>query len=81
MLRRLVSRIYWACSRWTLAGEPGPVRDAVVLNAAAGLVAYDLSAEGPLLDRLAAAKVRAEESIDTGAAARVLQAWVDFSRS
>lgn len=67
--------------RRTLAGEPGPVRHAVVLNAAAGLVAYDLSAEGTLLDRLAAAKVRAEESIDSGAAARVLQAWVDFSRS
>jgi anthranilate phosphoribosyltransferase len=44
-------------------------------------VAYDLSAEGPLVERLAAAKRRAEDSIDSGAAARVLQAWVDFTRS
>jgi anthranilate phosphoribosyltransferase len=66
--------------RRTLAGDRGPVRDAVVLNAAAGLVAYDLEAEGPLLDRLAVAKRRAEEAIDSGAAARVLQAWVDFTR-
>ncbi len=67
--------------RRTLAGEPGPVRDAVVLNAAAGLVAYDLESKGPLLDRLAAAKTRVEESIDSGAAARALQAWVAFSRA
>ncbi|WP_443020302.1 anthranilate phosphoribosyltransferase [Sinomonas cyclohexanicum] len=67
--------------RRTLAGERGPVRDAVVLNAAAGLVAYDLDAVGPLLDRLAAAKRRAEESIDSGAAARALQCWVDFTQA
>ena len=24
MLRRLLSRVYWACSRWTLATEPAP---------------------------------------------------------
>ncbi|WP_374049293.1 anthranilate phosphoribosyltransferase [Sinomonas sp. ASV486] len=66
--------------RRTLAGERGPVRDAVVLNAAAGLVAYDINAEGPLLSRLAAAKQRAEESIDSGAAARALEAWVAFTR-
>lgn len=42
-----------------LSGEAGPVRDIVLLNAAAGLVAFDLvrnpeSVERPLLDRLAA---------------------------
>lgn len=66
--------------RRTLAGERGPVRDAVVLNAAAGLVAYDLDAEGPLLDRLAVGKRRAEESIDSGAATRALQGWVEFTQ-
>ena len=67
--------------RSVLAGAEGPVRDAVVLNAAAGLVAFDATADGPLLDRLSAAKDRAEKAIDSGAAARALQAWVDFSRS
>jgi anthranilate phosphoribosyltransferase len=67
--------------RRVLAGELGPVRDAVVLNAAAGLVAFATSADGLLVDRLAAAKRRAEESIDSGAAARALRAWVEFSRS
>lgn len=59
-----------------LNGARGPVRDAVVLNAAAGLVAFDITAEGPLLDRLAAAAKRAEESIDSGKALTALESWV-----
>lgn len=65
--------------REVLAGKTGPVRDAVVLNAAAGLVAYDAEAKGDLLTRLRAAKVRAEEAIDSGSAERVLKAWVALS--
>ena len=68
-----------AVVRHILDGERGPVRDAVVLNAAAALVAYDEAAEGPLLDRLAAAKVRAEEAIDSGRAAAALERWVAAS--
>jgi 1-acyl-sn-glycerol-3-phosphate acyltransferase len=33
MLRRLVSRVYWALSRWTLAGEPAPDRPSVLIGA------------------------------------------------
>jgi 1-acyl-sn-glycerol-3-phosphate acyltransferase len=33
MLRRLVSRVYWACSRWTLAGEPAPQGPSVLIGA------------------------------------------------
>jgi anthranilate phosphoribosyltransferase len=62
--------------RRVLAGEKGPVRDAVVLNAAAALVALDPEAEGPLEDRLAAALRRANESIDSGAGAAALERWV-----
>ncbi|MFD1211700.1 anthranilate phosphoribosyltransferase [Arthrobacter sp. GCM10027362] len=62
--------------RRVLAGEKGPVRDAVVLNAAAALVALDPEAEGTLEDRLAAALRRATDSIDTGAAAAALDRWV-----
>lgn len=63
-----------------LSGAPGPVRDAVVVNAAAGLTSLDQQAQGPLLDRLQANMRRAEDSIDSGAAAEVLRRWVGFSR-
>jgi len=33
MLRRSVSRVYWALSRWTLAGEPAPSRPTVLVGA------------------------------------------------
>jgi anthranilate phosphoribosyltransferase len=70
-----------AVVRAVLAGEAGPVRDAVVLNAAAGLVALDESSEGGLVDRIRSAMDRARASIDSGAAAGVLERWVEVSRS
>ncbi|GLI28370.1 1-acyl-sn-glycerol-3-phosphate acyltransferase [Agromyces rhizosphaerae] len=33
MLRRLLSRVYWSLSRWTLAGEPAPDRPSVLIGA------------------------------------------------
>ncbi|MFE6967407.1 1-acyl-sn-glycerol-3-phosphate acyltransferase [Agromyces sp. NPDC057679] len=33
MLRRLVSSVYWALSRWTLTGEPAPARPTVLVGA------------------------------------------------
>ncbi|MEE1621180.1 anthranilate phosphoribosyltransferase [Zafaria sp. Z1313] len=61
--------------RDVLGGRRGPVRDAVVLNAAGGLVALDADAGEPLAARLSRAAARAEESIDSGAAASVLDRW------
>lgn len=63
-----------------LSGEQGPVRDIVLLNAAAGLVAYDLvrdpdSVEQPLLERLDTRLRTAAEAIDSGAATEKLAAW------
>ena len=69
-----------AVVRSVLAGEPGPARDATLLNAAAGLVSFDLDATAPLVERMAAAMKRAEESIESGAAAAVLDRWVALSR-
>lgn len=63
--------------RRVLAGDPGPVHDAVVLNAAAGLVAFDESASGPLDERMKAAAGRARQAIADGAAAGVLQRWIE----
>ncbi|KRE78482.1 anthranilate phosphoribosyltransferase [Arthrobacter sp. Soil763] len=69
-----------AVVRAVLAGQPGPARDATLLNAAAGLVAFDQDAAGSLPERMAAAMKRAEESVDSGAAAAVLDRWVALSR-
>ncbi|MEV8453392.1 anthranilate phosphoribosyltransferase [Streptomyces sp. NPDC052095] len=67
-------------ARRVLAGERGPVRDAVLLNSAAALTALD-AADGTLNERLAAGMARAAESIDSGAAARVLERWVAVSNA
>lgn len=64
-----------------LAGEVGPVRDAVVLNAAAGLVANNLLTEGSLTERMRQGALRAAASIDNGAAADVLSRWIAHSTS
>lgn len=63
-----------------LSGQTGPVRDAVLINAAAGLTALDESAEADLVTRLRSNMHRAAESIDSGAAADVLRRWVSFSQ-
>ncbi|GAA3751439.1 anthranilate phosphoribosyltransferase [Streptomyces tremellae] len=62
-------------ARRLFAGERGPVRDAVLLNAAAALVALDQT-DDALDVQLAAGLVRAAESVDSGAAARALAGWV-----
>jgi anthranilate phosphoribosyltransferase len=68
--------------REVLAGKPGPIRHAVLLNAAAALVAADGTAgPGPLVDRLKAGLAEAAEAVDSGAAAAVLERWVAASRS
>ncbi len=69
-----------AVVREVLHGKPGAVRDAVLLNAAAGLVAFAETAEGSLLERMDAAYKRASESIDSGAAAKVLETWIGLSQ-
>ena len=59
-----------------LDGEKSAVRDAVLLNAAAGLVAHE-GVSGDLDERLSVAIGRAAESIDSGAARRVLDTWAE----
>jgi anthranilate phosphoribosyltransferase len=66
-------------TRKLLAGEDGPVRDAVLLNAAAALVALDPRDE-PLPAQLVAAMRRGAAVVDSGAAADVLDRWIDASQ-
>ncbi|MFD4534457.1 anthranilate phosphoribosyltransferase [Kitasatospora sp. NPDC058397] len=61
-------------ARRLLAGERGAVRDAVLMNTAAALVALDLG-EAPLTEQLAAGMARAEQAIDSGAAQELLRRW------
>jgi anthranilate phosphoribosyltransferase len=60
--------------RAVLGGEPGPARDVVVLNAAAALVVAGVAGE------LRTGAERARAILDSGAAARVLERLVGFTR-
>jgi anthranilate phosphoribosyltransferase len=61
--------------RRLVSGEAGPVRDAVLLNAAAAIAAYDVSDE-PLVARMADGLQRAAQAVDSGAAEAKLAAWL-----
>jgi anthranilate phosphoribosyltransferase len=73
------ARVNAEISRRVLAGEPGAVRDAVLLNAAAALVAVDAEADRPLADRLEAGLQRAADALDSGRAAQSLASWAEVS--
>ncbi|WP_049566117.1 anthranilate phosphoribosyltransferase [Streptomyces sp. SBT349] len=64
-----------AVARRVFAGEKGPVRDAVLMNAAAALAALN-PADVPLCDQIASGMERAAASIDSGAAGARLDGWV-----
>jgi anthranilate phosphoribosyltransferase len=67
-------------ARDLLAGAQGPVRDAVLLNAAAALAAF-AGGDGPLVERLQAGWDTAAASLDGGAASALLDRWVSVSQS
>lgn len=67
-------------ARRLLGGETGPVRDAVLLNSAAALVALEPTA-APLNEQIAAGIERAAEAVDSGAARRALERWVAASNA
>ncbi|MFF8603500.1 anthranilate phosphoribosyltransferase [Streptomyces sp. NPDC015232] len=67
-------------ARRLLAGETGPVRDAVLLNSAAALTALE-PGEGTLAEQLRAGMDRAAESVDSGAARRALERWIAASNA
>lgn len=69
-----------AVVRKLVSGAPGPVRDIVVLNAAAALVALD----GPgddLVAQLATGVARAQQALDSGAVAAKLDSWIAASQA
>ncbi|MBB5831628.1 anthranilate phosphoribosyltransferase [Brachybacterium aquaticum] len=64
-------------------GRMGPIRDAVLLNAAAGIVAHDgieQQASDGFADRFAAAYEEAGSALDSGAPATLLERWAAASQ-
>jgi anthranilate phosphoribosyltransferase len=70
-----------AVARAVLAGQPGPVRDTVLLNAAAALAA-EAGVPGPedLPAALADGLARAAAAVDSGAADALLTRWAEASQ-
>ncbi|KAA1423525.1 anthranilate phosphoribosyltransferase [Mumia zhuanghuii] len=62
-----------------LEGEQGPVRDAVILNTAAGLSAYE-GGEDDLMTRMERNVAKAAHALDSGAARQALADWAEASR-
>ncbi len=70
-----------AVMRAVLAGETGPVRDIVLLNAAAALAAdAGVARAADLYPVLADGLARAAQAVDSGAAADLLDRWIAASQ-
>jgi len=68
-------------ARAVLAGAQGPVRDAVVLNAAGALVAHaGLASDAKWLPAWESGLARATTAIDSGTAEKLLARWVRFTQ-
>lgn len=71
-------------AREVLAGAAGPIRETVLLNAAAGLVAdgtLEGTSSGTIVERFQAARTHAEYSLSSGAAGEVLERWAAATQS
>jgi len=62
------------------AGEKGAPRDAVVLNAAAAIAAYEARFDLNLHQRMALGISRAVDAIDSGAATHLVSQWAELTQ-
>jgi anthranilate phosphoribosyltransferase len=69
-----------AISKAIFAGERGAPRDAVLLNAAAAIAAFDGQLALGIKERLTAGLQRATEAVDSGAASQLLQSWAALTQ-
>lgn len=67
-----------AVARRMFAGEPGPVRDAVLLNAAAAIAAREGLSMQDLPGQLKAGLDRAAAAVDSGAVTALVERWAAF---
>lgn len=62
------------------AGEKGAPRDAVLLNAAAAIAAFDGGVGQSIHERISASLIKAAEAVDSGAATNLLTKWIKLSQ-
>lgn len=63
-----------------VAGKEGPVRDIVLLNAAAALLSYrGVSPVVPLVEQMTETMADARHALESGAAARLVDHWVEIT--
>ena len=67
-------------SRAIFAGERGAPRDAVLLNAAAAIAAFEGDLEIDIKDRLTRGLARASQAVDSGAARELLEKWAKLTQ-
>ena len=67
-------------SRAIFAGERGAPRDAVLLNAAAAIAAFEGELEIDIKDRLTQGLARASQAVDSGAARGLLEKWAQLTQ-
>jgi anthranilate phosphoribosyltransferase len=68
-------------TRAIFSGEKGAPRDAVLLNAAAAIAAFDGELELDIHQRLQSALVRAIDAVDSGRAVRLLSDWATLTQN
>ena len=69
-----------AITKAIFAGERGAPRDAVLLNAAAAIAAFDGDTSQSLQERISVSLVKASAAVDSGAATNLLNQWVTMSQ-
>ena len=62
-------------------GEHGAPRDAVLLNAAAAIAAFDGEGELGIQERMSGALTKARDALDSGATRTLLKDWVELTQS
>jgi anthranilate phosphoribosyltransferase len=67
-------------SRAIFAGERGAPRDAVLLNAAAAIAAFEGDVDSDIKHRLTRGLERAVQAVDSGAATELLNKWVALTQ-
>jgi len=67
-------------SRAIFAGERGAPRDAVLLNAAAAIAAFEGDFESDIKSRLSVGLKRATQAVDSGAASQLLERWAALTQ-
>ena len=67
-------------SRAIFAGERGAPRDAVLLNAAAAIAAFEGELESDIKDRITRGLDRAKHAVDSGAAGELLEKWAKLTQ-